>query len=103
MLLQVHGDHGVESGSLIGLKVAALDEMFRQRSLLLASPGLERGDELDLVDQSVLEREQAEEEVTFGVSGHERASWPRRDGDRVSGLAVVVSAREFYGTRRIIS
>jgi hypothetical protein len=54
----MHGDHGVEHGSLIRVEVTAPDEVFGQRALLLPSPRLECGDELALVDQAVLQGEQ---------------------------------------------
>jgi hypothetical protein len=37
---------------------------------LVAGPGLEGGDELDLVDQAVLEREQSEEKTAAGGGSH---------------------------------
>ena len=36
---------------------------------LIARPGLEGGDKLDLVDQGVLKREQSQEEMAFGGHG----------------------------------
>ena len=67
VLLQVQGDQGLEHGTLLGVEVAAGDEVVGQRPGLVAGPGLEGGDELDLVDQAVLEGEQAEEQVTRWV------------------------------------
>ena len=57
----------------IGVQVAAGDEVVGQGAGLVAGPGLEGGDELGLVDQAVLQREQAEEEVAVGVGGHGEA------------------------------
>jgi hypothetical protein len=64
VLLEVHGDESVDHISLIRLKIAAGDQMFGQWPVLVASPGLKGCDKLDLVDQAVLKREQAEEQIT---------------------------------------
>ena len=47
-------------------------EVLGQRPVLVAGPGLEGGDELGLVDQPVLQRQQAEEQVArwIGVRRH---------------------------------
>ena len=44
----------------------------------VAGPGLEGGDEGGLVDQAVLQRQQAEEEIALG-GGHGWTPRPRRD------------------------
>src|SRR5262249_7652117 len=75
------------------------DEVLGQLAGLVASPGLEGGDELDLVDQAVLQREQTEEQVTFGGDGghgaglQESRRWRWAFGLRRRGPAA--------GTRRI--
>jgi hypothetical protein len=56
---------------LLGARqVAAGFEVIGQAPGLVAGPGLEGGDELALVDQAVLEREQTEEEMSVGGGGH---------------------------------
>ena len=74
MLLQVQRDHRLDAGSLLGVEVTMADEVNRQRSALIAGPRLKGGHELHLIDQAVLEREQAEEQVARGVdrTGHDR-------------------------------
>ena len=74
VLLEVQGDQGLDAGALRGVEVAAGDEVVGQGPGLVAGPGLEGGDELGLVDQAVLQGEQAEEEVAVGGHG---ASSPR--------------------------
>src|SRR5262249_33289030 len=70
---------------------APRDEVVGQRPGLVAGPGLEGGDELALVDQAVLEREQAEEQVAVGVGAGHRWGSP--------GIAPIVSV----GAARILS
>ena len=60
----------------VGVEVAAGDEVVGQRPGLVAGPGLEGGDELVLVDQAVLQGEQAEEQVAVGGDGGHGASLP---------------------------
>jgi hypothetical protein len=74
MLLQVQRDHRLDAGSLLGVEVTAADEVNRQRSALIAGPRLKGGHELHFIDQAVLEREQAEEQVARGVdrTSHDR-------------------------------
>jgi hypothetical protein len=69
VLLQVQPDHGLDAGALVVVEVAAGGEVLGQRPGLVAGPGLEGGHELDLVDQAVLERQQAEEQVAIGGDG----------------------------------
>ena len=59
MLLQVLGDEALQQGTLLGVEVAAGDEVLGQAPGLVACPGLEGPDELDLVDQAILQRELA--------------------------------------------
>ena len=67
--LRWRGDQGLDGGAVVGVEVAAGDEVVGQRPGLVAGPGLEGGDELGLVDQAVLEGEQAEEQVAVGGNG----------------------------------
>ena len=66
MLLEVQRDQRLDGGALLGVEVAAGDEVVGQGPGLVAGPGLEGGDELALVDQAVLQGEQAEEQVAVG-------------------------------------
>ena len=61
VLLQVQADHDFEAGALVGVEVPAVGEVFGQGPGLVAGPGLEGGDELTLVDQAVLQGQQAKE------------------------------------------
>ena len=54
----------------VGVEVTSGDELVGQAPGLVAGPGLEGGDELALVDQAVLKREQSEEEMAVGGGGH---------------------------------
>ena len=67
VLLEVPGDQRLDHVAVVGVEVAAGHEMIGHRPALVAGPGLEGGDELALVDQAVLECEQAEEEVARWV------------------------------------
>src|SRR6478752_9629183 len=62
VLLEVLGDEALQQGTLLGVEVAAGDEVLGQGPDLVASPGLEGGHELDVVDQAVLKGEQSEEQ-----------------------------------------
>ena len=66
--LHVHGRQGLDGGSLGGIQVPQRDQVIGEGSRLVAGPGVERGDELRLLDQAGLQGEQAEEEVAVG--GH---------------------------------
>ena len=68
----MQGDQGLDRGTLLGVEVAAGDEVVGQGPGLVAGPGLEGGDELALVDQAVLQGEQAEEQVAVGGHGRLR-------------------------------
>jgi hypothetical protein len=59
MLLDVKSDQGLDRAALVGIEVAALAEMFGQRPVLEASPRLDGGDELVLIDQTILQRNQS--------------------------------------------
>ena len=70
VLLEVQGDQRLEAGAGVGVQVTPGDEVVGQAPGLVARPGLEGGDELALVDQPVLKREQSEEEMAVGGGGH---------------------------------
>ncbi len=76
VLSQVQADHRLDAGLLVGVEVAAGGEVLGQGPGLVASPGLESGDELALVDQADLEGEQAEEQVAVGSAGGHGAGLP---------------------------
>ncbi len=65
--LKMHQDDGLDGGSPRGIEAAEVDEMVGQGPALVARPGGECRKQPPLVDQAVLEGEQAEEQVTRGV------------------------------------
>ncbi len=74
VLLEVQRDDRFEAGAGVGVEVTPGDELVGQAPGLVAGPGLEGGDELDLVDQAVLEREQSEQEMAVSSGGgHDRS------------------------------
>jgi hypothetical protein len=78
VLLDVACHQGIDSGSVVGIEVAATNEVVGQGAGLVERPGLERGHELALVNQPVLKRKQAEEQAAVsGEGGHGEA--PGRD------------------------
>ena len=70
-------------------RCAAVDEVIGQRPVFLERPGLEGGDELDLVDQPVLQRQQAEEQVA--VRGRVVHASSLRESRAVARLVVPAS------------
>src|SRR5262249_5995515 len=52
--VDVHGRQGLDGGPLGSVEVPQPDEMVGQSAGLVAGPGVERGDELRLLDQPVL-------------------------------------------------
>ena len=66
---EVPGDQGLDGGAVVGVEVAAGDEVVGQGAGLVERPGLEGGHELALVDQAVLQGQQAEEQVAVGGDG----------------------------------
>ena len=71
--LDVQGGQGLDGRPLGGIEVPQGDEVVGQGPRLVAGPGVERGDELLLVDQPGLEGQQAEEKVIVG--GHGALPW----------------------------
>ena len=68
--INVQSGQAFQQRAMRPVEEAERDKMIGQWPLFVASPRLERPDELDLVDQSVLEREQSEEEMAVGGGGH---------------------------------
>ena len=69
MLLEVEVDQRLHRGALVGVQVAVGHEVIGHGPGLVAGPGLEGGDELALLDQPDLQREQSEEQVARWVGG----------------------------------
>ena len=69
VLLEVAYHEGLDGRAVVGIEVAATGEVVGQGAGLVQGPGLEGGHELDLVDQAVLQGEQAEEQVAIGGEG----------------------------------
>ena len=61
---------GLDRDAIGVVQVTASRQMVGQRPGLVASPGLEGGDELGLVDEPDLQRDQANEEVAVRGGGH---------------------------------
>ncbi len=78
VLLEVAGDEGLDGGAVVGVEVAAGDQVLGQRPPLLERPGLKGRDELRLVDQAVLQGEQTEEEIAIGIDGGHDVVFPER-------------------------
>jgi hypothetical protein len=86
VLLEIASHQGRDGESIVGIEVAAAEEVVGQGAGLVERRGLEGGHELDLVNQAVLQSEQAEEQVTFGVDGGHGAGLPEgRHGRWTSG------------------
>src|SRR5262249_34874177 len=77
-----------DGGPLGSVEGPQPDEMAGQSAGLVAGPGVERGDELRLLDQPVLQGEQAEEEIAGGGDGGPEALPFRRTGPTRSGPRV---------------
>ena len=75
--------HRLDGGPAVGVGAAPFGQVVSQGPSLVAGPGLERGDELRLVDEPVLQRDQAEEKRAdrrrrpWGCSGDTASSPPR--------------------------
>ena len=63
MLLHVPGDESGDHISVVGVKISTGHQMIGHGAAFVAGPGLKGRDELDLVDQTILKRDQAEEQV----------------------------------------
>ena len=75
MLLEVPGDEDFDGTAIVGIKHAAIDQVPRDRPSLVATPDPEGVDELILVDQPILQRQQSKKKVAVGTRlGHGRAS-----------------------------
>ena len=63
VFLEVACHKGIDNGPIVSIEVATSDEVVGQRPGLVERPGLEGGHQLDLGNQAVLQRKQAEEQV----------------------------------------
>ena len=68
-LTEVQDDEPVDQGALLVVEMAVLVEIVGNRPVLVASPRAECVQELVLVDQSVPEREEPEEQVAVDIDG----------------------------------
>ena len=73
MPLDVPVHQSLDGRTIKSVEVAAGFLVLGQALRLVAGPGLERGDELAVVDQPVLKREQSEQEMAVGGGGHDMA------------------------------
>jgi hypothetical protein len=99
VLLEVARHQGLDGRAVVGIEVAPVDEVVGQGASLVERPGLEGGDEPALVDQAVLQRQQAEEQVPFGGGGGHGASL--REGRRWRRSSGLRRRRPASGMRRI--
>ena len=78
----MQGGDGLDGGAARGIEVAEVNEVVRQGSGLVAGPGGKGREQRALVDQAVLEGQQAEEQVAGRVArwGHGGASRSIRGG-----------------------
>ena len=63
MLLEVAGDKRLDGVAILVVECASSGQVLGERPSLVECPSLERGNELCLIDQAVLEGEQTKEEV----------------------------------------
>ena len=70
VLREMSRRQGLDRDAIGVVQVTASRQMVGQRPGLVASPGLEGGDELGLVDEPDLQRDQAKEEVAVRGGGH---------------------------------
>jgi hypothetical protein len=71
VLSDVHIRQRLDDGPLGLIDIAARDKVGRQWARLVTRPGLNASNELDLVYQTILQRQKAEEEVAVGSKiGH---------------------------------
>ncbi len=95
-LLEVTPDEAVEHRPIIRAQGAAIHQDLAHRPRPLLRPALEAGDQIGLLDQAVLKREDAEEQVAFGFDfgDHGQAPWWARTGRRrVEGRSAVLGLR----------
>ena len=78
MFLLVEPYHRLHHIALVGVQVTAVDQVFRDLPPLVATPNPERGDELVLIDQTVLEGKQSKERGC----GPRRRPWESSDRRR---------------------
>jgi hypothetical protein len=64
--LEVSQDESFDRNAVVCIQIPSIDEVISQRSSLVAGPSVERGDELRLLDQAILQGEQAEQKITIG-------------------------------------
>src|SRR5262249_11357309 len=69
VLLQVERHHRLDRGPLVGVEIAAVDEVVGQWAGLVERPRLKSGDEPTLVNQAVLQGKQAKKQVAIGSFG----------------------------------
>ena len=67
VLLEVENHQGLDNTALVGVQVTACDEKVSYWAALVARPSVERGNQGRLVNQAILQREQAEEEIARRV------------------------------------
>jgi hypothetical protein len=72
MLLNMKSRHGIDDGPPGLIEMTQADEVVGETASLIEGPGIEPGHKLRLVDQSVLEGDQAEQEVTIGGDSSHR-------------------------------
>ncbi len=71
VFLRVEPYHCLDHIALVGVQVAAVDQVLRELPALAATPSPERGDELILIDQAVLEGKQSKEKIAVCIDdGH---------------------------------
>ncbi len=68
--IEVPRDQRLDRRAVVRVEVAARLQVIGQAPGLFESPGLERGHELALVDQAILQCKHSEEELSVGGSGH---------------------------------
>ncbi len=79
-------DHRLHHAALVGVQVAAVDQVLGDLAALVATPSPERRDELVLIDQSILKRKQPEKKVAVRI-----------DGDHGTSLQSVERRRQAVG------
>jgi hypothetical protein len=79
---EVGGGEALQQRPVRRVEMARRDEVVRQGAALVAGPGVKGGDQVRLVDQAVLEREQADEEIARGISGGRHGDRPPSEESR---------------------